>query len=81
MKEHIKNVELEKYIVDDDFFWGNSKYGYPFSANFVKYLIDLYGLENFKKFSNSSDISKSCLALYGKTLKQIIQEWEADVLR
>ena len=80
VKEHFQDVELEKYILDDEHFWTNPKYGYPFSANFTKYIIDHYGLDNFKIFGNQSDISKSCLAVYGKTLTQMIKEWEADIL-
>jgi len=81
VKTHYRNVELKKYILDDDHFWGNSNYGYPFSANFVKYLIEQYGFDEFKKYSNNSDLLESCLAVYGKSLEQIIKDWEADIVQ
>ena len=80
VKEHYQDLDLEKFIVDD-LFWDNSGFGYPFSASFTKYLIDCYGLDAFKKFGNSSDLSKSCQTVYGKSLKQIIEEWQAETFR
>jgi len=80
-KENYNKMDIEKALLDDEYFWREPKYGYPISASFVKFLIDSYGLEKFKCFGRISNDTDSAMTIYHKTLKELKGEWEKNLFR
>jgi hypothetical protein len=67
---------IKEYLNDESKF-NFSELDYAASANFVKFLVDTYGLEKFKSFFASGEAEKGFSEVYGKTIDEISAGWEA----
>lgn len=54
--------------------------GYPASGSFIGFIIDIYGMERFKKLYMHKDITARWSDIYGKTLKDLESQWHMWLL-
>jgi hypothetical protein len=71
-----KQIAFPKLLGDN---FRQNKYGYWLGASFVKYLIDTYGIETFKKFfaQEKYDEKEAFKQFYVKSGVDLIKEWTA----
>ena len=63
---------VEKIMSAWGFWTQSSSRSYTLAGSFVRYLVDTYGIEKFKRVFPTGNFKKH----YGKELKKLVREWE-----
>lgn len=77
------NIDLlnKKIMLDNSTDFYSNMTHYPISATFTKYIIDLIGLNEFKKAYSSGNIEYSILNITRKNLDQLIDDYKKSILK
>ena len=75
--------EAEEFLplsmIRKDFYYPPDYVSFAESGSFVEYLINRYGIENFKKVWKREDLSSAIKEIYEKSFKELAEEWEQAV--
>jgi tetratricopeptide (TPR) repeat protein len=72
MKELKVASSVEKIMGAFGFWTESSSRSYTLAGSFVRFLVDIYGIEKFKKVFPTGNFKKH----YGKELRDLVSEWE-----
>lgn len=68
-------LRMETFFTLSGFWSAQSGLAYTLSGSFCRYLIDVYGVENFKELYMTGDVER----IYGKELSALIADWRSMV--
>ena len=63
-------LDIDKLLSGFNFFLSSSSFTYTYAGSFTKYLIENFGIEQFKKLYSTNDFTKS----YGLSSKRIVND-------